>query len=389
MVLSFVIAAAVTAVALQLMPAQWRARAAIIMPIEDRSSGAFALFEKQSSPVEYYLGILDSYPARVQLAKAANLKTDELDDSYILQASPEESQVRIVAQNKSKQVALQMVQAALDHLHTTVNTTVASMASKEAEFLQLALLERERDLASAEVRLVDFARSAKSTLTPDNPLSSVTAVARQRELGIALKRKEEEIKAARAQALRRAEPSAEIPLGIPAIEEWRKRVEAMEYDLNLKRISLGEQAPEVAMLTKSLAITRESLRTSVQGYLKANSLSLSDNLAQLEAERQVLAWELETVDRIAKTAPSEAAKYSTLLRNVQSITQSIASLRAQFESARVRAEVERSRWSLLTPPYIEEKPVSRRTVLNSILGGLLGASLVGLFVLARRKKASG
>jgi len=385
--IGFGAAAIVAAVITFLLPRQWQARAAIIMPIEDQAVSSFAILGGQATPVEYYLGILDSYPARRSLAETAKIELKDLEEKYDLQSSPVESQVRIAVKDENKKLALEMVQAALDHLRSTVNTTVASMASREAEFLQQALSERERDLAIAEERLVEFTRSAKTSLSPENPLSGVSVVARQRELGIALERKEEQIKAAKNQAQRRAEPSAEIPLGIPSIEEWRKRVETLEYDLNLKRISLGDQAPEVVGLKESLTITRKSLQEAVQNYLKANRLNLSDDLARLESERQVLAWELETLGKIAESAPTEATQYSMLLRNVRSITESISSLRAQFEAARVKAEVERARWSVLVEPYIEDEPMPRGTTRNAALGGVLGAGLAALWALARRPKA--
>jgi len=227
--IGFGAAGVAAAVVTFLLPRQWQARAAIIMPMEDKAVSAFPLLGAQATPVEYYLGILDSYPARKSLAETAKIELKDLEEKYSLQASPVESQVRIAVKDENKELALAMVQAALDHLKVTVNTTVASMASREAEFLQQALSERERDLAIAEERLVEFTRSAKTSLSPENPLSGVSVVARQRELGIALERKEEQIKAAKSQAQRRAEPSAEIPLGIPSIEEWRQRVEALEY----------------------------------------------------------------------------------------------------------------------------------------------------------------
>ena len=367
-------------------PREWRVRAAIILPIEDKPKGLASFLGGEATSVEYYLGILDSYPAKSELAKVAKMDMEDVEKQYTLSASPVESQVRIAIRHEDKRVALKMAQVALDHLKVTVDSTIASIASTEAQYLQQAVSEREQDLAFAEKKLLEFTRSAKTSLSPDNPMSVVGAIARQREIGILLARKEAEIKTYKQQAQRRAAPSASIPLGIPEIEEWRRKTEALEYELNMKRISMGDEAPQVIALKKSLDLTRKSLQSAVQKYLTATEQSLSVDLAKLVAEKQVLAWEYESLKSIVASAPSEATQFSALTRNVKIITESILALRVQLEAALVKAKVERARWSVLTPPYVEDKPISRGTAMNAILSGVLGMCLAMLIVYVQFSK---
>lgn len=383
---AFVIGAGAAAAWTLAQPKTELARAAIIMPTDEPSFDALAIFGGKPTPVEYYMGILDSNTVRQQIAKVGKVDQKTLRERYSIQANPVQSQVRLACESESKEVALKMAQTALDELRKVVTQTVSSQGSREAGYLAKAITERERELSAAEQRLVEFAKNAKNPVSPESPLAAVGNVGREKELRIALQRKEQEILVAKTQAKRRAEPSATIPLGILPIEEWRSKVEALEYELSLKRISLGAQAPEIVRLEKSLSVTRQGLQKAVQDYLKASQMELSEDLARLQAERQVLAWELEALSKGVAAAPSEATEYSLLYRNVRFLNESIAALKVQYEKARIKAEVERSRFSILEAPYIDDEPRGKGTARNAVLGGVLFAMIVGLFVAARPDK---
>ncbi|MCA1948822.1 MAG: hypothetical protein LDL55_11965, partial [Armatimonadetes bacterium] len=250
--------------------------------------------------------------------------------------------------------------------------------------LEEAIARRKEDLDAAQRELAQYVRDSRTVLDPSSPLANAEYVRRYRDAQMELAKVEQQIAAMRDSATRLGGPTLEVPSGIPEIEAWRAKTAQAEYDLKVARSQYGEEAPAVVRARQALEAARQSLRQEVGRYVQSVNQGVTQKVADLVAQRTVLQWQADTLRKLADATPEEAVEFSKKLQRVQELTASLAFLQEQYEQAKAKAEVERVRWSLLTPPYVEEKPVNKSYTRNGLIGLLLGG-LAGLLVSNRRR----
>lgn len=356
----------------------------LLMPIQEATAfNPLAAFAGVTDPIEILKGIVESRAAREYVAKRTNLSKREIEEMVSVTPRKAQNQMAITTESENRDLALKVTKYSLEALSTLSATTNISLAQRQADLTEKAVDEKQKELQQAEDELIAF---QKGTVTVPDPLTPFTGSAymqRFRDVSMELKKVEQQLSVARKEAARRAEPAAEIPSGLPESERWRTRLVELEYQLRLAENQYGPQAPQVVKLKKDIDVTREQLQQAVQDYMASIRANIDPGIAQLEAQRLLLQWQKDYLDRMADAAPDEAVKFQRLLREVTSRTEVLKLVRARYENAKLDAEVDRVRWSVLVAPYLEEQPVNKKYVRNAAIGWFL-AVLLSTFVIGRR-----
>ncbi len=369
-----------------LVPPRWLARAALLIPYDENATTRLGLptMIQQADPLSVLRGIVLSRSSLVRVSQATGLSVRELEERFDVQVSPEDNQLLLACQHTNKALAEEVVRQSIRSLAYLARTNTVSVGSRQAKYLEEAIARRKDELDSAQRELARYVRDSRTVLDPSSPLSNAEYVRRFRDAQLELAKVEQQIGAVRDSATRLGGPTLEVPSGIPEIEAWRAKTAQAEYDLKVARSQYGEEAPAVVRAKQALEAARGSLRQEVSRYVQSVNQGITQKVADLVAQRTVLQWQVETLRRLADATPEEAVEFSKRLQRVQELTASLGLLQEQYEQAKAKAEVERVRWSLLTPPYVEDKPVNKSYTRNGLIGLLLGG-LAGLFVSSRRR----
>lgn len=370
-------------------PAQYRANAVLILPFEDSSGGGLSSLLEKAAPLSILRGILTSHAAIDKISKETGIPYGKVKDNLKITTSTSENQLSLSVKVTNKESGIKVLDASIKTLQQLSRASTISVSARQAELLESSIREREEKLEATEQELVQFSKNARTAPDPSSPLSSAEYVRRYKENTLALERTKKELDVKRAEAQRRLGTGQTIPTGIPEIEEWRKKVGELEFQLRSALGQFGDGNPQVARLRLDLRAAREGLQTAVQAYLVSANQGLSPELATLESAYAVLKWENQTLKEISDAAPKEAANFSRLNREVISLTESLKALREQHDQAVTKAEVEKVRWSVLVPPYAEDKPANKSLTSHIAtgigLGGFLGI-LLAAFQVKRQEK---
>jgi len=369
-----------------LVPPRWLAKAALLIPYDENATTRLGLsaMVQQADPLSVLRGIVLSRSSLVRVSQATGLPVRELEERFDVQVSPEDNQLLLACQHTNRALAEEVVRQAIRSLAYLAKTNTVSVGSRQAKYLEEAIARRKEDLDAARRELAQYVRDSRTVLDPSSPLANAEYVRRYRDAQMELAKVEQQIAAMRDSATRLGGPTLEVPSGIPEIEAWRAKTAQAEYDLKVARSQYGEEAPAVVRARQALEAARQSLRQEVGRYVQSVNQGVTQKVADLVAQRTVLQWQADTLRKLADATPEEAVEFSKKLQRVQELTASLAFLQEQYEQAKAKAEVERVRWSLLTPPYVEEKPVNKSYTRNGLIGLLLGG-LAGLLVSNRRR----
>lgn len=374
-----------------LKPPAWRAEASLLLPFQEGDAptggGAAALLLRQADPLSILRGILVSRASLDRISKDTGLPYKTLEDQLKTSISTDANQLNLSMRVNDKEQGVKVLNSAIKALSDLSKSSTISVASRQAELLWETITKREKELNQAEKDLLDFTKTARTAPDPASPLSSASAVRRLRENELALTSARKQLEVERAEQKRRAIPAATLPTGIPEIEDWRKKLGEAQFQLRAAQGQLGDKNPQVVRLRYNVDAARAALQKAVQAHLQAADQSLSVELANLESRVLVLESENKVLKEISDAAPAEAATLGRLSRRVTALTESLQALRIQYDTAATRAEVDRVRWSLLVPPYVDDRPVNKSLTLHvgagTALGTLLGAVVVAIRVRRR------
>jgi uncharacterized protein involved in exopolysaccharide biosynthesis len=376
-----------------LKPPAWRAQASLLLPFGEGDTpsaggGAAALLMRQADPLSILRGIVVSRASLDRISKETGLPYKTLEDQLKTSISADSNQLTLSMRVNDKEQGLKVLDSAIRALGDLSRTNTISVASRQADLLRQTIQKREAELNQAEKDLLNFTRTAKTAPDPASPLSSASAVKRLKDNELALASARKQLEVERAEQKRRVAPAESIPTGIPEIEDWRKKLGEAQFQLRAAQGQLGDKNPQVVRLRFNVDAARASLQRAVQGYLQAADQSLSPELANLESRVLVLESENKALKEISDAAPSEAASLSRLSRRVEALSESVKALRIQYDMAATRAEVDRVRWSLLVPPYVDDRPVNKSLTLHVGAGTALGALLGTVVIVVRSRRRS-
>lgn len=370
--------------------ARWQAKTTLLLPLPDSTSGSAAanfgalIGQGSANPLDILEGVLKSREATEAVAKKAGADPDAVNECLKVNGDSPTNQLVITFESPNQEQGLAVVGAAAQELGKLAKSLGISVASRTRVQIEEALKSKNRELETAEARLTAFLQKAKTVPDPATPYSAVGYLKAYSDAEIELGKVTKQLSIVRAQAGQAYASPVEVPKATPEADQWRTQLIERETQLQLTRVHFGDMSPQVISLKEEVEVLKRQIRTEMTRKMQAVNASVEPKVAELEASRQMLQWQVDTLKLLADKAPQEAAQLMRLQREVLTLTEVVAQLRSQYEKVKLDADVEKIRWSVLEAPYIVKPAVNKRYGRAGAVGGGLGLFLGALAVLWRR-----
>lgn len=374
-------------------PARWQARASLLLPLPDSQGGGSSAItaligQGTASPLDVLEGVLASRKAVVMIADKTGYDPDKLDDNLSGKGDSPSNQFVILFEDTDAEKAKSVVRESVHVLDGLTKDVGISVAERTKVELEKALKAKNEELRAAEERLTDYQKTAKTAPDPTAPYSAAAYLKAYEDAKLELGKVERQLSAAKAIAASASKQPADLPNGLPDNQALRDKLIEKENALAVARIHFGETSSEVATLRQEVQVIRDSLRAELLRRYQAVSTNVDSKVADLEASRQLLAWQVQALKGLADVAPKEVADQMRLAREVQTLSGVVQGIREQYEKTRIDADVEKVRWTVLEEPFVVKPAVNKRYGRAAAFGGALGL-LIGAIIAFWKESVAG
>jgi uncharacterized protein involved in exopolysaccharide biosynthesis len=373
------------------VPPIWRAATVILLPLPTSSSSlpsAASVLGSDADPLAIIQGIIQSHPAQRYVADQSGMSVGEVLNRVAVTTNGPNQQVMVTFDDSRKKYALKVVQSVLDILTDLSGKTDVSQAATQAKYYEQAVHQKAQDLAEAEDRVLKFQEKTITAPDPSTPFSGIGYTRRLLDNEFDLKSVTQSIAVAKKQAEQQGKSNADIPSALASSGRWRSKIVDLQYNLSVAETKFGPEAPEVISIKKEIDVTKAQLQSEIAKELISINEQLDPNVASLEAKRLLLEFQHDYLVKMSNIAPKEAVDFQRLVREALAQADLYKDIRARYESARIQAQVERAKWSVLAEPYVLESPTNKTYVRNVFLGFLLGLVAGSILLYRRNLKSS-
>ena len=366
-----------------LLPPVWRAATVILLPQPTSGSSlpsAASVLGSDADPLAIIQGIIQSHPAQKYVSEQTGLSVPEVLSRVAVTTNGPNQQVMVTFDDPRKKFALKVVQSVLDILTELSGKTDVSQAATQARYYEEAVHKKEKDLAEAEAAVLKFQQHTITAPDPSTPFSGIGYTRRLRDNEFDLQSTVQAIDVAKKQAALQGNSSNNVPTALTSNQRWFSKLTDLQYELGVLDTRLGPQAPEVIAKQKEIDVTKSQLQSQIAKELTSINEKLDPNMASLEAKRLLLQYQHDLLLKMSNIAPKEAVDFQKLVREALAQADLYKDIRGRYETARIQAQVERAKWSVLAEPYILEGATNKTFVRNILLGVLLGLLGTSLFL---------
>lgn len=330
------------------------------------------------SPVMILSGVARSNQTAQAVATHTGLPRHHVMGSLVVEADVMKSQLILSAQHGDRAKALGIVSAALQEMKRLARDVDYSVASKQAVALSKAIELRQKDLAEAERRVLEFQKAMTTVSDPTDLTASAEYATTLKTLEMELGATERALASAKSALSSASKYPASIG-DLPTLQPIKQALLDKEAKVLAARKSLTPTNPDRMRLESELQAARESYEQEVANALRSSELGLSSTVITLEAKRVTLQWQRDFWRTQTANAPEEAMILVRLTGEVIALEVTLRHLTAQLEEVNLRQAVDRFSWTSLSAPEILPIPINKNYSLNLVLGGMLGLLLVGGF----------
>jgi len=374
-----------------LQPSLYSAEAELILPFYDTRR-----MEPESimgpSPIEIIRGVATSRKLKRALAKRLDRSVEDIDESLSSVSSPKSNILTLGLISEGPQKAVQDMEVFLEILDQTLSTVTLSQADQQAKELGKSVARLDQEILDKQDLVITFQESMNVAPEGSGDSLGATFLAQARNLELKLDTVNDRIAALKSAGSSAVDTGANQVSPIESIELARQALQAKRLELRNALIDLGDEAPDVTRLKEEVAILETNLKEEAASYSRALNSSATPQLVSLEAERLVIMGELETAKRLAEIAPKEQAKLQRLLADLDTTAKAAAGIRQQYEDAMIRSRTSIVRYSVLTPPYLEQEAPTNKSLSRLGLSSILLSSVLTLviasvaFLIGRRRQ---
>lgn len=365
---------------------RYLAEITLLLPLEDTSGlGGLAIATGQGpSPLEVIKEVVLSDGTKRELAKETGQSMREVDRKLNATSDVPANSVTIEGEGNTEKDALAFVQKAYDILDRTSSSLALSRSEKQAENFKKTLDQIEGELPGKENSAAEYLKSMKAPVDPSSSLPGAEYVSDAKRLAAQLRQVDQQIALSRKTTTESANQALELPTGIPGIEPLRDQLLELQYKLHVAETTEGPDHPDVVRLKQEIAVAEIDIKSEISKFVASVQGGANKDIADLVAQRTLLNWEKTQAEVMSGIALKQGLTLKQMTTEADVTRTVIANLRSQYEIARVSAETDRVRWSILDKPHLKDfgVPINKhwtRTIVSGVLVGFLVGLLLGAY----------
>lgn len=389
-------------------PAEYTGHLSIFFPSKNSVLGSTALVETTSpaaaltgsgpSPLRVYESFLLSETAVRSISSANNMRRELLMGKRSIDSDVRASVLAISYSDGDKERGLRVLRSHITELAKINRKVSFDTAADDAAVLRKRLRSAELQLKKSEDELIKFQDSLISAPSITSQQGgTITAVPESWAADLVKLRLEgakvdAQLSSSKDRIRMLAKLPRDIPTELPPIKRLGPLLEESEYQLAVKKMTLGPQSPEIIKLEKSISAMKDQMETEIRAYLEGVDGGIIDpsvtqgSLPQLLVQKAAVDGQIAGLSRLANVAPEETVKLNRRFRQLALQAGVVQQLTTQVLTVSLQAQRDPNRWVVLDDPWMEEKPSNKSYLRMALSGALVGTILGGIFALLRRER---
>lgn len=365
-------------------------------------SAALALSGLTTSPSSILAGVFSSRPMVQHVAQGLGISELEARTKYFVKLDSQTGILDVRIETADQERGIEVLKDSVQYGHELEMDAARTAASKRAIQLRAALELQKSRYEQTQQDFLKVVSNLKSPISGD--FTDVGAVAEQ------LRTAESNLAEAKTR-LRNFLATQNRLLNDPGIPKdlmdlptasGAGKITASGASPALDRSGIYEELRQDAI--KKEGAWRELLKTYTPGapeviqahndYLAAKTVydrelgrmkselnnGLVNSIQQLRGEIQVSEYQVNELKRTYTNVPREVLAISNAERELLSTAALTANVGKQYELAKLEAESERVRWTVLSQPRVDPRPINKRYARDLAAGGVAGF-LLALLIL--------
>ncbi len=389
-------------------PAEYAGRVSIFFPskpsvlgssgLVDSSLGGAAAALSGGTPnsLKVYEAFLASETAIRDICAVTNVKREVFVAKRSLEDDSRSSVLTVTFNDRDRTHGLQVLEAHVHELEKINRKVAFDTSQDDISVLRRRLQDAEAKLKRSEDELVVYERSLVSAPSISSGMGgAITATpeswaAELVRLRLELARVDTALESSKERVRMLANLPRNIPTELPPVKRFQTLLRDAEYQLAIKRLTLGPDAPDIRKFTRSIAVIRKQMEGEIRTYLQGVNSGIIDpsvgegSLPQLLVQKTTVAAQIEVIGRLAKVAPVESVRLNRRYRELALQGTVVQQLTTQLLQVSLQAQRDPNRWVVLDDPWVEDKPSNKSYLRMGLAGLVIGAIIGCLFALTKR-----
>lgn len=352
------------------IPAKHRVRAQVMMlpHANDLLANSPILSGNTATPLTVLQGMFDSDAMVREMSEQFKIPASTIRSIWFVRSDQATNQLEVIADATSPDLARQMVDFSISRARDfELRANESAAGRREKQLSQSLKVQGKRNL-QIENALVKTMESPDLTVWDAQGMLNMVASAETSQVQLGL------LKAQRTQLatrMRRNLADPALPKD-PRLDGLRQQVTKLVEQVRGAEQELGPDAPALANLRVQLSVAQDQYNRELRRAQLAVNGDLQVDIADLDAQIAGLQFQVNQQNRSVAQSPGAQSVLQTKIKQLQDTYATTADLRAKYEQARIDAEVERVNWAVITPSFLEERPINKRWARNPFAGAVLG-----------------
>lgn len=352
------------------VPAKHRVRAQVMMlpHASDLLAGSPILSGNTATPLTVLQGMFDSDAMVRELSDQFHMGNETIRSIWFVRSDQAANQLEVIADATSPELAQQMVDYSISKAREFELRANESAAGRREKQLSQSLKVQAARNAQVESALVQTLESTHAIAWDAQGLLAQVANAETAQVQLGL------LKSQRAMLTTRLKENlgdSSLPQNA-RLDGLRQASQQAFEELNSLELQLGPDAPALLAAKDRYAVAKSLYERELSRMRVAIRYGVQSELADLDAQIAGQQYQVNQQQRQVQDSPGAQSALQTRIRQLQQTYATTADLRAKYEQARIDAEVERVNWTVITPSFLEERPINKRWVRNPLAGAVLG-----------------
>ena len=367
-----------------LLAPTWKAHVTFVINDAEAQNGvaalAGALTGKGATTLDLVKGLLDSNTARSDISQKTGIPYEKVDKVLDIFAYRDRNQLAITAETSSKIASMKTINVTVAELNKLNQGMELTTAERQAVVIRQRLDDAENVLSGESKQLMAYMSKLKTPMDPSTLGGMLQPLNNYLQLQQQLDDTNVSIGKSKSMAEAMAKYGIKTPTALQASQTWASTIDELKYRLASAKDTYGPDSPQVMQLQDNLKTARAKAQSAINRNLDSILKDLDPGIAQLVLRQVGLQTDLDKAKGEVKSLPRKSVEMRELYEKVVTQMELVEQLRTAYEATSIDADVARTRWFTLDPPYIENRPANKNYFIHAAIGAAIGALLAALLL---------